>query len=282
MADNDQGLDRPGVSPDTEETPEQRDRQTMLLRLAERTVLQAEALAREITDRAKQESEAEAVRLREQHTAVAQEESQRIIESAEQKAVNIAHAATAQSRAESQEILANAHGEANSILDKAQADGLERMEKAQVEVNDVLASAQQDAQKIIHASQTRAANIESNARLRAEFIVRQMSQGVADRIRRALMETFDNLLPSLDDIEHRVLENPEYKVRAELPDTNPMEEAQSDPLDEVEYPPDNSEDSSSAFGESTTSNGSQASDKPSGRRKARSSADPQEYASGGD
>ena len=44
--------------PQPERTSEEHDKQALLLKLAERTVLQAEALAQEITNRAREQSEA--------------------------------------------------------------------------------------------------------------------------------------------------------------------------------------------------------------------------------
>ena len=46
----------------------------------------------------------------------------------------------------------------------------------------------------------RVESIESNARLRGEFIVKQMSQNVADGIRRAVIETANNMLPALENL----------------------------------------------------------------------------------
>ena len=59
MADNGQDSEGYRGSPQPERTSEEQDKQALLLKLAERTVLQAEALAQEITHRAREQSEAE-------------------------------------------------------------------------------------------------------------------------------------------------------------------------------------------------------------------------------
>ena len=85
MADIDNDLSAPVVRPSADSPPEARDSHTLLLQLAERTVLQAETLAKEIIDRAKEESEAAAKRLQEQTLAEAEERSRGIIDAAEQQ-----------------------------------------------------------------------------------------------------------------------------------------------------------------------------------------------------
>ena len=58
MAENGQDAEGYRGGPQPERTSEEHDKQALLLKLAERTVLQAEALAQEITNRAREQSEA--------------------------------------------------------------------------------------------------------------------------------------------------------------------------------------------------------------------------------
>ena len=58
MAENSQETQGPDAGTQQNTTSDSGDKQSMLLKLAERTVVQAEALAQEITENAKQESEA--------------------------------------------------------------------------------------------------------------------------------------------------------------------------------------------------------------------------------
>ena len=77
MAENNQesqGLDA-STQPDAPE-----DKQSMLLKLAERTVIQAEALAQEITDHAKQESEAAGAKIIAEATVKAKAEADQTID----------------------------------------------------------------------------------------------------------------------------------------------------------------------------------------------------------
>ena len=91
------------------------------------------------------------------------------------------------------------------------------MGNAQTEGEDVLARANQLALAIINGSKARAESIESNARLRGEFIVKQMSQNVADGIRRAVIETANNMLPALEELGEQPLENIPKDNAAGLP-----------------------------------------------------------------
>ena len=67
----------------------------MLLKLAERTVIQAEALAQEITDHARQESEAEGARIVTEHTDRAQAEAKQTSEFARSRGETIRWTAAA-------------------------------------------------------------------------------------------------------------------------------------------------------------------------------------------
>ena len=62
MAENGQDAEGYRCGPQPERTSEEQAKQALLLKLAERTVLQAEALAQEITNRAREQSEAEGAR----------------------------------------------------------------------------------------------------------------------------------------------------------------------------------------------------------------------------
>ena len=210
MAVNSQEAQGLEVGPQPEATPREGARQSLLLQLAERTVLQAEALAQEITDLARQESEAEGAKILAQYTEQAKAEAQQAIELVQRRSETLINEATAQAlaeseetlskaRSESEEILGKARSESEESLGKAQTDGREILDNAQVEVREMLGRAQQEALATINASQARADSIESNARLQAEFIIRQTTQKVADGIRSAVLETCNKLLPALDE-----------------------------------------------------------------------------------
>ena len=68
-------------------TPTQGDRQATLLKLAERTVLQAEVLAQEITENARKESEAEGIKILAQDSqkmlSMAQTDSEKMLRKAQ-------------------------------------------------------------------------------------------------------------------------------------------------------------------------------------------------------
>ena len=166
--------------------PEQQDKQAWLIKLAERTVLQAETLAQEITDRARQESEVEGAKLLEQYTAEAKKEARRIVEAAEQQCLNLNQEATAKAQSKSEELLG----------------------KAQKQSQEILGKAQREAAAVINASNARIESRESNVRLKTEFIIRQLGQNLADSIRHAVMETCNTTLPALDQLGKEVLEQP--------------------------------------------------------------------------
>ena len=286
MAENDQESQGLEASAQPEATPREGDRQSLLLKLAERTVLQAEALAQEITDRARQESEAEGARLLAQHTEQAKAEAQKTIEVAQRRTETIINEATAQAlaesektiskaqsdsekmlseaRSESERMLSEARSQSEDSLGKAQTEGREFLGNAQIEVKEVLGRAQQEAQAIINASQARADSTESNARLQAEFIIRQTTQNVADGIRSAILETCNSLLPALDNLG---------KVAPEAPVADQVDHAAATEPDLPENTASNETEESSSPADTNTSD--QASDAPTGRR-TRSSARTQE------
>ena len=230
MAENDQESQGLEPSPQPAATG---DSQSLLLRLAERTVLQAEALAQEITERARQDSEAEGAKLLAEYTDQAKAEAQKTIDIAQRRTETILNEANAKSIADSEKMMTKAHSDSAEMLSKArteseqllsgaqsesdkmlskarydsdeslskaQTEGKEILGNAQIEVKSVLAKAQQEASGIINVSQARADSTESNARLNAEFIIRQTTQNVADGIRSAVLETCNNLLPALDNL----------------------------------------------------------------------------------
>jgi len=293
MAENDQESQGLGVDPQPEATPREGDRQSLLLQLAERTVVQAEALAQEITDHARQESEAEGAKILAQYTEQAKAEAQQAIDFAQRRSETLVNEATAQAleegekilsrarseseqaltkarsegeeilskaRSESEESLGKARSESEESLGKAQTEGREILGSAQVEVKSVLARAHQEALAIINASQARADGTESNARLQAEFIIRQTTQNVADGIRSAVLEICNNLLPALDDFGKQAPEAPvaEQSDHAVSIETGVLENAASNEPEESSSPPGTDTDT-------------QSSGRPSGRR-ARSSA----------
>ena len=207
MADTGQESEGYRVGSQPERTSEEQDKQALLLKLAERTVLQAEALAQEITDRARKQSETEGAQIRDKYISDATEEARRIIEAAEQEGATIIQNASATANTERDEILGLAKTERQEIVGNTETEVQEIVGNAQTEGEDVLARANQLALAIISGSKARAESIESNARLRGEFIVKQMSQNVADGIRRAVIETANTMLPALEELGEQPLEN---------------------------------------------------------------------------
>lgn len=185
------------------------DKQTHLLRLAERTVLQAEILAQEITERAKQESEALAAKTIEETTARAREELRR----AETQARELTERARRESEAEAARIRdeskTQAQEEARRIIEGAEQQSAtmtsEARASAQWESQEILATAQQEAITLTIESKARAAAIESEARSKAEFIVR-MTQNVAEGIKRAIAETCGDSLEPSEGLESGILD----------------------------------------------------------------------------
>ncbi len=190
--DNQESLE---VNQPTETNARHEEQQSLLLKLAERTVLQAEALAQEIAEHARQEGETEGARLLAQYAEQAKSEADEAIELAKRRAETIINEATAQALIESEE-----------ILKKARSEGEDMLAKAQVEAREILGRAQQEAVDIVKASQARADGTESDARLKAEFVVRQTTQIVADGIRSAVLETCNKILPTVNKLEIESLE----------------------------------------------------------------------------
>ena len=201
------------------------DKQSMLLKLAERTVVQAEALAQEITDHAKQEAEAAGAKIIADASEKAKAEAQQTIDSAKRRSETVTSEAAAEAAAEalseSEKTLNSARSESEKMLSKAQSDSDKLVSKAKEEsdkllnkaksdseanvgsanseVQEILGKARQEAQGIIKASQTRADSTESNARLEAEFFIRKTTQSVTDEIRASVMEICNNLLPTVEE-----------------------------------------------------------------------------------
>ena len=288
MAENDQ-------ESQSAATPREGDRQSLLLQLAERTVVQAEALAKEITDNARQESEAEGAKILAQYSEQAKAEAQHALEVAQRRCETLINEASAKALADSEKTLSNARSESEQMLSKArsesekmlgeaqseseetlgkarstseetlgkaQTEGREILSNAQIEVQEVLARVRQEALAIINTSQARADSTESNARLQAEFIIRQTTQNVADGIRSAILETCNNLLPGLEAFGKESPEAPanDQVDHAAAIETEPPENAASNETNQDSSSPD-------AAGTDTSA---QSSDRPSGRR-ARSS-----------
>ena len=198
------------------------DKQSMLLKLAERTVVQAEALAQEITDHARQESEAAGAKIIAEASEKAKAEAQQTIDSAKRRSETMTSEAAAEALAEGEKTLTNARAESEKLLSKARSDaekllnqakeGSEKLlskarsdseagiSSANDQVEEILGKAQREAQSIISASQTRAASAESKARLQAEFIIRQTTQNVSEGIRASVLEICNDLLPTIEDI----------------------------------------------------------------------------------
>jgi len=217
MAEIDNELDDPGVGPQDESSSAGQGKQTLLLKLAERTVLQAEALAQEITAGARQASEAEGGKILERYTAEAKDKARRIVAEAKQSSADILAEATAkaksdgrklleQAQAKQQDTLDSATAEKQSILGQAHKEEQEISGRARAEEHEIISKAQYEAQTLVNASKAGAESIESNATMRAEFTIWQMSQNAADEIRRAVLEICNNLLPELNAIGAQHLE----------------------------------------------------------------------------
>ena len=196
------------------------DKQSMLLKLAERTVVQAEALAQEITDHARQESEAAGAKIIAEASEKAKAEAQQTIDSAKRHSETMVSEAASEALAESEKTLGNARSESEKMLSRAQSDSEKLVNKAKEDseklltnaksdseadfrsannqAQEILAKARQEAQSIISASQTRAASAESKAQLQAEFIIRQTTQNVSEGIRASVLEICNNLLPTVE------------------------------------------------------------------------------------
>lgn len=221
MAENNQESQGLEASTQPGATSKDGDKQSMLLKLAERTVIQAEALAQEITDHAKQESEAAGAKILAQASEKAKAEAQQTVENAKRRSETVINEAAAEvleesektlnsARSESEKMLSQAKTASDRMLSKAKADSEKIMSKArsdgeaglgnaQNEVQEILGKARQEAQAITRASQTRAESTESNARLKAEFFIRQTTQSVTDGIRASVLEVCNNLLPAVEE-----------------------------------------------------------------------------------
>ena len=102
MAENDQ---EPKGSDASTQADESGDKQSMLLKLAERTVVQAEALAQEITDHARQESEAEGAKIIAQASEKAKAEADQTVENAKRRSETMVTKAAAEAQDESEKTL---------------------------------------------------------------------------------------------------------------------------------------------------------------------------------
>lgn len=245
------------------------DKQSMLLKLAERTVVQAEALAQEITDHARKESEAAGAKILADASDKAKAEAQNTIDSAKRRADTLVTEANTEAQAESEKTLSSARSESEKMLSKAQADSDKLLAKAkeestkvlskarsdseaslgsaQTEVQEILGKARQEAQSIISASETRAASTESAARLQAEFFIRQTTQSVSDGIRASVLEICNDLLPTVEEFGKNTAEALQANESA------PSHEIEAPMLDGV--PPSEDHDSSSNGVESTENAG---------------------------
>lgn len=252
------------------------DKQSMLLKLAERTVVQAEALAQEITDHARQESEAAGAKIIAEASEKAKAEAQQTIDSAKRHCETMVSEAASEALAESEKTLGNARSESEKMLSRAQSDSEKLVNKAKEDseklltnaksdseadlssannqAQEILAKARQEAQSIISASQTRAASAESKARLQAEFIIRQTTQNVSEGIRASVLEICNNLLPTVEGMgtSAPAVLNADEADSAVATETPMLESADSDD----EHSP------------ATNGVDSQSSDKPKSKSKA--------------
>ena len=143
----------PGVKPPPWGALGEAGRQSTLEKLAERTVLQAEALAQEITDNARRESEAEGIKVLAEYSEQAKAEAQQTIELAERRSETLINEAIAKAHAKSEEILGKAGSKSDQILSKARSKS-----------DQILSKAHQEALAIITDSQAQANSTETNAR----------------------------------------------------------------------------------------------------------------------
>jgi cell division septum initiation protein DivIVA len=126
-------------------------------------------------------------------SAEAQSESEKTITTARGESEKL----LAKAQADSEKIVARAKEESEKILSEARSASEATLGAAQTDVTEIVGMARQEAQSIISAAQTRAASTESNARLQAEFFIRQTTQSVADGIRASVLEICNNLLPTV-------------------------------------------------------------------------------------
>jgi len=238
------------------------DKQSMLLKLAERTVVQAEALAQEITEHARQESEAEGAKIIAQASEKAKIDADQTIENAKRRSETLISEAAAEAHEESEKTFKNAQSESEKLLIKAQSESEKMLGKAQEDsekilskaksdaesdlasaqnqVQEILSKARLEAQAIINASQTRAESTESNARLKAEFFIRQTTQSVSDGIRSSVMEICNTLLPTVEEFGKDSTEALNADESASI-ETPILGEGEID--EKVDSPADESEDS---------------------------------------
>ena len=109
MAENNQASNGREVATKPEAAPVEGDKQSMLLKLAERTVLQAEALAKEIGEHARQESEAEGARILAELREQAKSEAQQITEAAQRESEILLNAAAAEVLSTTEKALSKAN-----------------------------------------------------------------------------------------------------------------------------------------------------------------------------
>ena len=198
------------------------------------------------------------VNLRHARKHKARAEARRIVEAAKEESSTITMEATAKAQQEAEKILADARAEGQGTVSNAQA-----------EEQEILGKAQRESMAVINASQARADNVESNARLRAEFIIRQMNQVVYDSIRRAVTETCQDILPDLDNITVHQLGQPTPDEGGTVPGTESQSLERAGDLDQLAP---SSKDQSAPNGQSSSGE-TRSTTQPSTRRKARSTTD---------
>jgi len=144
---------------------EDQERQDSLRILAEQTVVEADRLAGEIKQQARQDSEDEANRTRLAAEEQAKAELDRMVKQAERDVA-----------AESRTTIANSEKQAQDILNKA------RME----------------SRNIIQTAKDRTDAIENEAKLEAEYVVRRLTMKFVEEVRAVVTEASNSILPSLD------------------------------------------------------------------------------------
>ncbi len=141
------------------------ERQSSLVQLAEKTIIEAHKLAESIKERATRDAEAEAQRITKLAQETARAQVARVLESAQREAETDANAVATEAENQAQQITRKAHREAQDIL---------------------------------QAAKQQAADITSEARLEAEYTVRKLTSRVSDELRAAVATISSSILPDLD------------------------------------------------------------------------------------
>ena len=139
--------------------------QASLVKLAEQTVIEADRLAENIKDQARQEAEEQAAAILAASRKGATEEARELVDKAQREV-------TVQTEA---------------VVSKAKKDA-----------DDIVSKARRDAEQVLQSARDQLPGIESEAKLQAEYLVRRFTVQFVEQIRAVVTETSNNMLPSLD------------------------------------------------------------------------------------